>query len=157
MMTLAFNKVGAPRGTKQLGFARGLVGTGGAWAGLLVAGLVLAGCSLPSMGGLWGDDEEAVEDPTVARAESTAAADDVPGQDADYPNLASVPGRDAVRRTGRFDRTKIAEGLVADRRNAKYTEQIVRRDGALARAPRAPAKPTPSTQPRTLRGRPVAS
>ena len=88
-MTLTFNKVGAPRGTKHIGSARGIVGTGGAGAGLLVASLILAGCALPSMGGLWGEDDELVEDPTVARAESTAAADDVPGQS--LPKQSGAP------------------------------------------------------------------
>lgn len=148
-MTRTYGTVGAPRGTTNFESTTASLRRAGLRAGVLAAGLIVAGCSLPSMGGLFGGDEETVDDPTVARAETTEAADDVPGQDAAYPNLATVPDRDSVRSSGKLDRAKIAEGLVADRRNAQYTEQIVRRDGTLARAPRARPAPTASTEPRT--------
>lgn len=92
------------------------------------AGLLLAGCSsLP----------DAVN--PVAWADSitgTGPRGEVPGQDADYPNLASVPDgpRDT---TSQASRAAIAAGLVADRENARYTDQVLR--GGVPTAP-APAQ-----------------
>ncbi|MBI3515172.1 MAG: hypothetical protein HY060_14095, partial [Proteobacteria bacterium] len=63
------------------------------------------------------------------------------GTDEPYPNLADVPGRPV--RPPAVDRTKIAQSLVADRENAQYTEEVLRR-APEAPAPRpAAARPTP--------------
>jgi outer membrane protein OmpA-like peptidoglycan-associated protein len=67
--------------------------------------------------------------------------------DEPYPNLADVPGRPA--RPPAIDRDKIAQSLVADRENAQYTEDVLRRapDTAppLASASPAPASPAPAS------------
>ena len=95
--------------------------------------------------GLWGGDEEqAAEEPGVATEESTEAAKDVPGAAGAYPNLSSVPGRDKAGQSHKLERASLAAGLVADRANARYSDQIVRRDGAKARARMAAAEPPPT-------------
>jgi outer membrane protein OmpA-like peptidoglycan-associated protein len=68
--------------------------------------------------------------------------------DEPYPNLADVPGRPA--RPPAIDRDKIAQSLVADRENAQYTEDVLRRapdaPPPLASTSPAPA-PVPSAPP----------
>jgi outer membrane protein OmpA-like peptidoglycan-associated protein len=67
--------------------------------------------------------------------------------DEPYPNLADVPGRPA--RPPAIDRDKIAQSLVADRENAQYTEDVLRRapdtPSPLASASPAPASPAPAS------------
>jgi outer membrane protein OmpA-like peptidoglycan-associated protein len=69
--------------------------------------------------------------------------------DEPYPNLADVPGRPV--RPPALERDKITRGLAADRENAQYTEETLRRvpEAPLPRAtaarPATPASPSPST------------
>ncbi len=74
-----------------------------AW--LLAVSLGLAGCS--QLSGLFGGDEE-----------PTAAAQ----SEEEFPNLATVPDAPPPVMP-RAERDRIAEGLLADRANAEYTEQ----------------------------------
>ncbi|MFQ5955639.1 MAG: hypothetical protein ACE5JZ_11305, partial [Kiloniellales bacterium] len=120
-------------------------------AGLLAAMLALAGCSWSSFTDLWGGEEEVAEDPTVATEERTEAAADIPGEHGAYPNLGSVPDRTSARDSGQLDRATLTAGLVADRANARYSDQIVRRDGAMARVRRAASEPPPSPASATQR------
>jgi len=64
--------------------------------------------------------------------------------DEPYPNLADVPGRPA--RPPAIDRDKIAQSLVADRENAQYTEDVLRR-APDAPLPTASASPAPTAVP----------
>ena len=107
---------------------------GGAWAfkccrHVVLAGLVLAGgCS-------W------MSDPVTMWHEFQGGRlneprQPPPGQDAPYPNLATVPGRPQTDDAA--TRGRIAAGLVADRANAQYATTSAL--GALpATAPRRPA------------------
>ena len=70
------------------------------------------------------------EDPRAADAKARAERRPVPGLDRPFPNLSSVPGRPAVAPVG--DRDRIAQGLRADRENARYADDAVRRPPAAA-------------------------
>jgi outer membrane protein OmpA-like peptidoglycan-associated protein len=67
--------------------------------------------------GLFEDDDAQLE-----RAEERAAraATPLPGTNKPYPNLATVPGRPNY--TPAAERNKVAQGLAADRENARYAE-----------------------------------
>ena len=49
----------------------------------------------------------------------------VPGEDDDFPNLNSVPDRPITVETAE-ERAVVAEGLVADREQARYTDEVIR-------------------------------
>jgi hypothetical protein len=61
----------------------------------------------------------------------------------DYPLLQSVPPRPQLSYTVQQQR-EIAEALVADRENARYTSQVVRYRSGLSTLPPPPAPPTPA-------------
>lgn len=94
---------------------------------------------------LTGEEDEGTQEP--APAEGTLAADrgtPAPGADEQFPNLASVPERPQVESAE--SRQQIAEGLIADRRKARYSAEIIRRQGeagssVAANAPVAPPPP----------------
>lgn len=102
----------------------------GTFASFAVAfGLVLSGCSsvpdavnpvewAKSVGGIFDDNSQAAD------AKAKAERRPVPGADRPFPNLSSVPGRPAVTPVG--DRERIAQGLRADRDNARYAEEVAR-------------------------------
>jgi len=115
----------------------------------------LAGCSsvpdalnpvewAKDIGSVFSDD-----DPQAADAKARAERRPVPGADRPFPNLSTVPGRPAVTPAG--DRDRIAQGLRADRENARYADEAARQPPpsattALAgagRSGRLPAEPTP--------------
>ena len=63
----------------------------------------------------WFEDDETVDQKTAA----------VPGQEEGYPTIGSVPehpGEPAIKR----DYTALKSGLVSDRENARYTDQVIR-------------------------------
>ncbi len=49
----------------------------------------------------------------------------VPGEDEDFPSLSSVPDRPITVETSE-ERAVVAEGLVADREQARYTDEVIR-------------------------------
>ncbi|MEQ8710500.1 MAG: OmpA family protein [Rhodospirillales bacterium] len=61
----------------------------------------------------------------------------VPGEGEGYPNLASVPDKPGT--SSEEQRKKLAEGLVSDNQNARYTEN----PAAAREAPRRALNPTP--------------
>jgi hypothetical protein len=61
---------------------------------------------------------------------------DEPGASEPYPNLSSVPERPEEKESA-ADRRKIAEGLVAERTQVQYTDQVLR-GGTEASAPPPP-------------------
>ena len=73
--------------------------------------------------------------------EETKTAEDekpaLPGEDGEYPNLASVPDKPSV--SSEEQRKKLSQGLVADNENARYTEN----PAASRDAPRRALNPTP--------------
>lgn len=126
---------------------------------LLVAfGVIVGGCSyVPEWAnpvewydGLFGRSPSAV-------ASARTADRSVPGQDKPYPKLSSVPSQPPATSSA-SERRAIAQGLVADREHARYTEQEVREETtavspsrpagrqvtALSAAPKSPASaPSP--------------
>lgn len=99
--------------------------------GFAVGGL--AGCaSVPdavnpvewakSVGSVFSDDDSQAVD-----AKAKAERRPVPGADRPFPNLSTVPGRPAVTPVG--DRDRIAQGLRADRENARYADEAARQPG----------------------------
>lgn len=80
------------------------------------------------------------------KPEDTAAVggsdEDVPGAESDFPNLASVPPKPEAMTTLE-ERQDIAEGLVADRARAKYSDPVSRQ-APVTVAPPAPVAPAPA-------------
>ena len=105
--------------------------------------LLLTACSVP-------DSLNPVE--WYRGVERAVGGDDtgVVGADSPYPNVGDVPGRPAVASAER--RRQIADSLAADRENAKYTDEVVRRvpessGPAVAIAPAVPRKPAEGLRP----------
>ncbi len=65
---------------------------------------------------------------------ATAEAPEIPGQDRPFPKVSSVP--EAPRKSSEEERNEAAESLIADRENARYTDEVIRRQSASA----APSK-----------------
>ncbi|MFQ5958622.1 MAG: OmpA family protein, partial [Alphaproteobacteria bacterium] len=63
-----------------------------------------------------------------APEEETVAAEAVPGADAPYPKL-SAPPPPPSREATVAEMKSIAEGLIADREHARYTDEVIRRSG----------------------------
>ena len=75
-----------------------------------------------------------------------------PGADKRFPSLSSVPARPTAATT-RAERAWAANSLYADRRGARYSDQVVRRQADIRTAlPRKPTPPVMSAVP----ARPVA-
>ncbi|MDJ0686020.1 MAG: OmpA family protein [Alphaproteobacteria bacterium] len=105
---------------------------GSVFAALLAVGL-LSGCeSVDSLNPVeWFDDEE----------ESSSEPKPVPGADGPFPAIGAVPDRPPTPQIAR-DLDEIEEGLIADKANAKYTDQVIRQRSEPTRnggAPRAGA------------------
>ena len=66
--------------------------------------------------GVFGDDDSELTVTTVSS---------VPGEDDDFPNLSSVPDRPIILETSE-ERATVAEGLIADREQARYTDEVIR-------------------------------
>ena len=66
--------------------------------------------------GVFGDDDS---DLTVTTVSS------IPGEDDEFPTLNSVPDRPITVETAE-ERATVAEGLVADREQARYTDEVIR-------------------------------
>lgn len=127
-----------PESQKNVHFARA--------AGLLAAVLLLSGCSaVPD----WANPVEWYEGAADAiygsdKPESNAASDakapaKAPGDGKKFPNLASVPERPTA--TSAADRKKMANSLTADRDNARYSDEVIRRQSAAS----IPPPPSPSS------------
>jgi flagellar motor protein MotB len=127
----------------------------------LTAGL-LSGCAISDY---FGGDEEA-SDETVATAEATEEADAVPGADKPFPQAVSVPGTSPRPPLTAEQRAALADGLIADRVNAKYTDEQLRQESAVrppsasgnAMAAKDGEPPPPQAAPRTpVRSEPLQS
>jgi outer membrane protein OmpA-like peptidoglycan-associated protein len=97
---------------------------------------VLAGCS--SVPG-WADPTEWFgSDSSSNSGESTQQATAaIPGEGREYPNLASVPER--PKAPTEEERKRLTDNLTADRENAEYSEEVIRRQSAAS----VPAPPSP--------------
>lgn len=93
-----------------------------------------------------GDDEEDATEAAAADEAATGPAAErgqpAPGADEPFPNLATVPDRPEVDSAA--ERREIAEGLVADREQARYSTEVIRRQGEIAEASPPPAVPAPT-------------
>ena len=66
--------------------------------------------------GVFGQDDSAI---------AVTTDSGVPGEDDDFPSLNSVPDRPITVETSE-ERAAVAEGLVADREQARYTDEVIR-------------------------------
>ena len=100
-----------------------------------------------------GDDDELLDDKDTAQRDQQGRlrarrGAPPPGSDKRFPNLATVPARPSPGSSE--ERRKVVEGLVADRAQARYSSEVIRRQGEplqplrrdrAAAAARAPAPP----------------
>lgn len=85
---------------------------------------------------------------------SRAATVPPPGRDQPYPNLADVPAR--PQPSPAAERRGVTQGLVADRENAQYTDDVFRRTPAAPAPPRAAVPVAPSVAAAPVAMAPVA-
>jgi outer membrane protein OmpA-like peptidoglycan-associated protein len=121
---------------------------------LVLAAALLAGCSsVPD----WANPVEWYEgaadaisgndEPESARPSDAKVEQETPGGDRKFPNLASVPDRPAA--PTEEERKRLAEQLTADRENAKYSEETIKRQSAVTPPPQtASVPPAPQSSPR---------
>ena len=104
---------------------------------------LLAGCS--SVPG-WADPTEwfGSDSGNQSGESASATAAKTPGEGKDYPNLASVPER--PKAPSEEDRKRLADSLTADRENAEYSKDVIRRQSA-APVPAPPPSPIASSAP----------
>ena len=102
-----------------------------------------------------GDDDELLDDKTTVRRDEqgrlrAGRGTPPPGTDKGIPNLSTVPER--PRDSESEERQQVVEGLVADRAQARYSSEVIQRQGEplqplrrdpAATAARAPAPPPP--------------
>ena len=86
-----------------------------------ILALLLTACSVPDYVNPvnWFDSKE--------KKQEIAAAKPAPGKDQPYPKLSSVPDRPDPITIARI-RKELTEGLIADTKNARYTDEIIRRE-----------------------------
>src|SRR5947207_2933920 len=104
----------------------------------LAAVLVLAACNPVETWRDWTGASKNDPDPETARNTQNLAA----GEAADYPNLASVPPPPNRALTA-AEREKLTQSLIADRTNAKYTDERLRAGFPAVSAPAPPPPPPP--------------
>ena len=118
---------------------------------LLVAfGLVVGGCSYVPNWAIPVEWYDGVFGRSPSPVQAAGRGDrSVPGQDKPYPKLSSVPSQPPATSSA-SERKVIAQGLVADREHARYTEQKVREETTAVPPPPAqrqvaalPAAPKP--------------
>lgn len=110
--------------------------------------LALAGCSyVPDYANPvnWYDSITGDDAPPPEQDDS-ALAQPVPGSDQNFPTLASVPDRPSTA-TSSDERQRVQQGLVADRDNARYTEQVANTALQQQAANTAPPPPPPAPPP----------
>lgn len=111
--------------------------------------LTVAGCSavpdslnpvewVKDVRDLFEDDEPTARTATASRPDSPALRD--PGAGKPYPNLASVPEKPKFSTAD--ERRTVAQALIADRDNARYSDEVIRRqtDDETAPPARAPER-----------------
>lgn len=135
-----------------------------ATSALVAPAILLAGCSwTPDWANpvSWYDSVFSSDDANVPAPKTEAPAlqtgEKVPGEKESFPKLGSVPDRPKAAGTP-AQRQALAKGLVADRANAKYTDQVVRAGGATpnAQGPARTAAPAAPTRSAAVSNLPVA-
>ena len=116
----------------------------------VVAILALSGCSDLDVFGLFEDDTPAPQTASEQDLRERSDAQRDAAADSDTPSLTSVPNRPA--RGSSAVRDRVVEGLIADRDNARYTDEAIRLQGSTrtTETPQAasrPATPTPPPAP----------
>ena len=103
------------------------------WVVIVGAGLLVAACTTfnDMYDSIFEDEEE-------------VAAEDVPGEDQPFPNLATVPPPPEETETS-VNPEGLAEGLIADRDRARYADQVVR-ERSIDEGPLAVRTTVPETQ-----------
>ena len=105
---------------------------------MLAAVLVLVACNPVETWRDWSGASKNDPDPETARNTQNLAA----GEAADYPNLASVPPPPNRALTA-AEREKLTQSLIADRTNAKYSDERLRAGFPAVSAPAPPPPPPP--------------
>src|SRR6267143_808251 len=105
---------------------------------MLAAMLGLVACNPVETWRDWSGASKNDPDPETARNTQNLAA----GETADYPNLASVPPPPNRALTA-AEREKLTQSLIADRTNAKYSDERLRAGFAAVSAPAPPPPPGP--------------
>ena len=121
-------------------------------SGIVACCLLIAGCSVPQAidpRRLFADEPPAPETAGAAETRAQAEADAAAAGDEPYPVLSSVPDRPTPP-TPREIRSRVLEGLVSDRGNARYTDEVVR-------ARETPAEATPPALPSGSAAQPAAA
>jgi outer membrane protein OmpA-like peptidoglycan-associated protein len=78
------------------------------------------------------------------------------GEASDYPNLATVPPPPNRAMTA-AERDKLAQSLIADRANARYSDEQLRAGFSTASAPPPPPPGAPAPEPAGAQSEPVAA
>ena len=109
--------------------------------------VLLAGCSTPDWMAVpdWANPVEWFADDTPARESDSAEAPGL-GDDDAFPKLSSVPDNPPPSST-EPERRAIADGLVADIKNARYTDQKLRAGAADEPIGRPSARSAQAKQP----------
>ncbi len=122
--------------------------------GAAVCCLALAACSIPQAidpRRLFADEVPTANTEGAAETRAQAEAETAAAGDQPFPSLASVPDRPSPP-TPRQIRDRVLEGLVADRRNARYTDEAIRlRDSAEARPTVLATRPVTAAAPAVAR------
>src|SRR3984893_16915052 len=118
---------------------------------MLAAMLGLVACNPVETWRDWSGASKNDPDPETARNTQKRAA----GEAADYPNLASVPPPPNRALTA-AEREKLTQSLIADRTNAKYSDERLRAGFPAVSAP-APPPPPPPAVANTAPGKPGES
>jgi outer membrane protein OmpA-like peptidoglycan-associated protein len=105
---------------------------------MLAAVLGLVACNPVETWRDWSGASKNDPDPETARNTQNLAA----GEAADYPNLASVPPPPNRALTA-AEREKLTQSLIADRTNAKYSDERLRAGFPAVSAPAPPPPPPP--------------
>lgn len=137
---------------------------------------LLGGCDYDPLA-IFDEDPPAPETASQAAARARADEATATAKDAPPPDLRDVPARPSATST-QSTRDKVVEGLIADRQNARYTDEVIRLQGegrrstatskstdasvatasATPSAPVAtPAAPAPSSAPESPAKPPVAT
>ena len=98
----------------------------------VVAILALSGCSDLDVYGLFEDDTTAAQTAADAGVRSRADTEQAKAEDGDTPSLRNVPLRPAPGSSA--VRSRVVEGLISDRDNARYTDEAIRLQGSTRAA-----------------------
>ena len=114
----------------------------------VLAILALSGCSDLDAFGLFGDDTPTVQTSADEGLRKRSNTEQASAEGSDTPSLTSVPSRPVAGSTAVRDR--VVEGLISDRDNARYTDEVIRLQGVtrpVADTTQAASVPLPPVTP----------